>query len=246
MQNHEEATNKRVFIIIGLVIFLIIGGSIAVSIFNMVLESKEVFVHNPYDQTLKVRIGENSYDLGPYRTKQIKVSKGKQRIKSKLGGKVLLDTTVVISGRFIKNGGIINVGRQPFYCWSEFYGGTIETLHNFGDSATISSYPSSQWAESSADFFTIDSTLLYGVIEEYPANQVVIIKDWSYDLDERFEETVTATDHVQSTVGTSKSKVFSKEGMLEYWEENYEELNRQLEILKSIQLDSVTVDSLVQ
>ncbi|PWL24371.1 MAG: hypothetical protein DCO96_14150 [Fluviicola sp. XM-24bin1] len=236
-QENEEVSGRKVGIILGLSIVLILFSWIGITIYNLVEQSRLVYIHNPYEDPMKVTIGEETYKLGPLGYKEVGVSEGKQRIKSTVNGQVILDTTVVISSAFLNKGGVINASREPMYLWSECYGGTLDYVYSFDDSSTINSKPSSQWSKNSAGFFTIDSTLLYGVVNKYLANQVLITKEWDYDIPDPCEDQVEARDVTQGAVGTSKSKIFNKPGLLRYWNRNYGDLQEELELLQI--LDSV-------
>lgn len=242
----EEFNQRKIGIILGLSIVGIVFIWVIVSISSLVAQSKLVYIRNPYDQEMKIQVGEDTYKLIPRSSKEINIEEGKIRIKSSVSGKTIVDTSVYISSDFADAGGFINVSGQPMYLWYEMYGSPgLESIYKLGDSSSIAGSPIMQQISQTYEYYKIDSVTLYGNMKEFPKNQILIKKEWDYDISDSFESEVSASSSTGVAIGESRSKIFDKNGMLKYWELNYGEVSRQMQLMRAIEpinLESDTIN----
>ncbi len=218
----EQRNNRKIGVIIGLIVLLAIFIPLGLKLYSLVQQNKRIYIHNPLEKTMVIAIGDASYKLSSNESIAIDLSEGSHRMQSFIKGKTLMDTTVTVSAAFIDKGGVINLSREPMYLWSEIYGGMMlsnEFLR--ADSSYVMNNPAiRRWIES-AKILTIDSTMLCGDIKEFSGNQVLITKEWDYDINRSFEDKIQSSNYTSSLVGESKSKIFNKYQMLAYWEQTY-------------------------
>lgn len=212
---------RRVGLILGGVISLSIILWVFFSIRGLIDKSKTVYIYNPLDVKMIVDIGDEHYELSPNKLKEIEIEAGRFKVKSALTNDVILDTFIRITPAFLKKGGLINLSGEPLYKWSEYYGSpALEGIYSISDDPNVKS-PLAQSREQSSDFFKIDTTWLYGIIQEYGRTELVIEKSWDFNTDEDFSDEIPAGDNDYVALGKTASKLFDKQGMLDYWYQNY-------------------------
>ncbi|GAB5415931.1 MAG: hypothetical protein Crog4KO_07120 [Crocinitomicaceae bacterium] len=236
-------SQRKIGIMLGLSIVGIMFTWLIVTISNLAAESRTVYLRNPYDKQLKVQIGDNTYRLTPRSIEKIEIQEGEIDIKSSLSGVTIVDTSVYISPEFVDGGGVINVTAQSMYLWYEVYGSPqLENIYRLGDSTSAASSPVQQKISQSSEYHQIDSIILYGIMKEFPKNQILIKKEWDYNFNDSFENEVSTSSSTGAVLGESRSKIFDKKGMLEYWESNYARYYRQIQLMDSLNYDSDTIN----
>ncbi len=239
----QEVSQRKIGIILGLTIVGIMFIWLAISISSLAAASETVYLRNPYDKQLKVQIGDEMYRLTPRSIKEIEIQEGNVHLKSTLSGVIVVDTTVYVSTEFIDGGGLINLSGQPMYLWYEVYGSKqLENIYALGDSSSMASSPVQQKISQSSKYHQIDSVTLYGIMKEFPKNQILIKKEWDYNFNESFESEVSASSSTGVALGESRSKIFDKNGILQYWESNYAQYYRQIQLMDSLNHSSDSIN----
>lgn len=223
----EQNNDKKIGILLGLIVVVIIFSWVSVTLYSLVQDSQAVYIHNPHESEMKLEIDGKRYCLSPNKTKKIDLSEGTYHVKSFLNGAVLMDTSIVLSSTFLDNGGLINLSGEPLYLWTETYGSSgIEQIYVSDNSLSSGKSPLSQLQSQGLGFLRIDSTLLVGNIKEYGRLELVLVKEWRFGIDEAFEDKIQATDQSNVVLGEKVSKIFNKKEILLYWEKNYGGLTR--------------------
>lgn len=221
----QKNNDKKIALLIGGVVVLSLFLWVGISIVNLVSNSCAVYTYNPHNGVLKLRIGQDEYSLNPQETKKIDISEGNYDVTSSLNNEIILDTTIYLTPLIEKNGGLINLSGEPLYLWTEYYGSSdIERLYDSEDSLTNSSSPLNQVREQGLSFIQIDSTILYGDVKVYAWGQLVLEKQWDYDIDQSFEDEISTNNHEDIVLGKAISKLFDKRSLLDYWHKNYGEI----------------------
>lgn len=182
-------------------------------------------IHNPLTGELKVMIDDKEYVLPSRATRQLKLSKGPHKVKSTMGGTVLIDSTFEILSDHKSAGCMINVSGEAMYQWTEMYGTTIDPRLSGGlngnpryDSIQAAMY---ERAVGKTTVVMIDSTVLIGPIIEYPATQLVIKKTWRFGIDTPFPQQIEESGSGGGIAGKGISKLFTRDDMRAYWASEY-------------------------
>lgn len=212
-----DKQSKNVLIIggiIGIIFFLWMG----ITINKIISEGKGIYIYNPHKEILKLNIGKDTYTLKPSEKQQIDIKRGEYKVKSVLNKTTILDTNIYISSGITKVGGLINLSGESMYLWTEYYGGNLLNDINKAMGKTEDfNNPFSIIKEGDLQFVVIDTTIIFGNIKEYKKTELVIKKEWYYEIDEDFEETVATDDNNDFVSGKAVPKLFVKDKLLEYW-----------------------------
>jgi len=189
-----------------------------VSINSILSQGKAINLYNPHTEGMSVEINGESYFLSPRVKQEVDLKMGRYEVKSRLGKEVIWDTTISITKYTKENGALINLSGQSMYLWTEYYGSPVIEEIYFNDSTGTSNSPLSQVREAGMELIVVDSTLIYGNIKEFPKTQLVINKQWYFDIDRAFQDQIETSDASAAMLGKGISKIFDKQDLLLYWE----------------------------
>jgi|GEM_PF-1536179 len=216
----EQANNKKIGIIIGLVIVGALFTWVIFSLTRLKNAGKEIHLYNPHTENLLVNIGEEQYDLKPYEMREIDLSPGEYMVKSRISDQVIIENMIKVDRDLTSGGGLINLSGESLYLWTEYYGsGIIEGAFDSGDGSVQS--PIDQAFAEGARMLMVDSTLVFGNIEEFGPDELVLIKQWDYNLKQPFEDEIAVSNHRETISGKAKKKLFDKQDLLAYWNQTY-------------------------
>ncbi|WP_265429307.1 hypothetical protein [Chryseobacterium sp. YIM B08800] len=180
----------------------------------------KIEIYNPYDDVMKVKIDDMSFELPSKSGSHISLSIGKHKVYS-FADKKLLDTVFVVTPEFKEKGGYLNLSNQPVYLWSQVYGeGWVQDMHNRLQQKSDTIVESAFENKSKALQFKtvkIDSDSVFGPIREFSRTQLTIDKNWYFFIGQEFKDEITSDDKYLPGLGTIVNKLFSKDEMIEYW-----------------------------
>lgn len=123
-----------------------------------------------------------------------------------------MDSMIDFSSDLLDKGGLINLSGEPMYLLSEKNSGP--NVQQVPSNALV------HFNTSGVKPIRIDSTIMVGNIEEYDGSQVVIVKEWRFDINESFDDELISSDICCDEFEENDLKIFNQKEMLEYWEEN--------------------------
>jgi len=189
----------------------------------------ETQIHNQLEGTLVVEVNDETYTLIPNRLIDISYSYGENRIKSTYRNKVIVDTIITITREMTEKGALINVTGKPYYLMTERYGGSIfdnpiyeqmVVADSTGQTDNgLASYKDERLQKmlERMKVVVIDSISVIGEIETFPANQIIIPRDWYFNVGSEFTESIEVSNTNESFFGKSVKKIFSEDELLTYW-----------------------------
>lgn len=152
-------------------------------------------IDNPTDTTLNLRIDQTTYDIKPHSAQDISLPAGRHSMESAGTGK--LEFIVYVESR----GGLINPTLTLYV--------TANQVYAVSDAAATGFSPIKKT-------ISIDGVPFQGPFAL--SDQLFIDKTWTYGVHENFPESITSYD--RRSQGNIKSKLFTKEAFIAYFETN--------------------------
>lgn len=216
----EQSNNKKIGIIAGLVIVGVLFTWVIFSLMKIKNTGKEIHLYNPHTENLRVNIGEEEYELKPFEMREIDLSHGEYFVKSRISDQVIIDNKIKIDQDLTSGGGLLNLSGETLYLWTAYYGSSVIEGAFDASKGSVKS-PINQASAEGARVLMVDSTLVFGNIKEYGPDELVLIKEWDYNLKQPFEDEIEVSNHLETISGKAKKKLFDKQDLLAYWNQNY-------------------------
>ena len=200
--------------------------------------SKEgVYIFNPHLDTMQLSLNEINISVGNNKLLKIDLDPGIYEVTSKLDDSILVESKIEISETLIKMGVMINLSDQPMFLWKEKYQDKNrvkwEAYFDEGKTAAEIATEDAYWdslvdvrlkeegydvvEKKKPNIVFIDSFVLVGNIKEYPAEKLLIPKEWDVNIISPFPDEINTYEMEEQIFGKTLSKIFCKHDMIQYY-----------------------------